>query len=82
MIKIKKNKKKYSKIEHFFLCFSFYDNFIKIFQKRGGEATSFNCLNGLRFMMTCWVIFGHNFLIRGLMPQLNLDPNNVTNMVK
>ena len=69
-------------MEHFFLCFSFYDNFIKIFKIRGEEATSFNCINGLRFLMTCWVIFSHEFNIRATMLQISLDPNNVEKIKK
>ena len=65
------------------MCFSFYDNLIKIFHiNRAGEATSFNCLNGLRFLMTCWVILGHEFLVRGKTPQLNASLLLIQNVMK
>ena len=73
IMKNKKKKKKNSKIENFFLCFSFYDNFNKIIQVREGDGASFNCINGLRFLMTCWVIWGHEYTIR-MAAMSNLDP--------
>lgn len=47
-------------------CFSFVNNFRKLFkvEEPKGENASFVIFNGVRALSICWVIYGHEMLIR------------------
>ncbi len=42
-------------------CFSLTDNYRKMYNIKTEDESQMQFLNGMRFLSTCWVIFGHDY---------------------
>jgi hypothetical protein len=52
------------KIEKFFKCFSWSENLEKLFSTKEGMDTNLDVFNGIRFFSMCYVIIGHEYIVR------------------
>lgn len=41
--------------------------------QRAGAESAISCIDGLRFLTMCWIIFGHTFYMYSMSPQINLS---------
>ena len=49
------------KLVQIFQGFSLYLNTLKLFNTRGGNSDSLDCINGIRFLSMTWVLIGHAY---------------------